>query len=103
MLHTLQRNQDTFVVVVTVSHSRFSVIACRRPAQMAELLEIIVNGESHQVVPGTTVRGLIEQLGFGDRRVAVERNRQVVPRAEHDSTALETGDQLEIVTFVGGG
>ncbi|WP_233104091.1 sulfur carrier protein ThiS [Haliangium ochraceum] len=43
------------------------------------------------------------QLGLGDRRVAVERNREVVPRAEHASTTLSDGDTLEVVGFVGGG
>jgi sulfur carrier protein len=49
------------------------------------------------------VADLIVRLGFGDRRVAVERNREVVPRARHDDTRLEAGDRLELVTFVGGG
>jgi sulfur carrier protein len=66
-------------------------------------IEIHVNGEPHLLPAGTTVRGLIVHLGLGDRRVAVERNRQVVPRAEHDSAVLEGGDRLEVVGFVGGG
>ena len=52
---------------------------------------------------GTTVAALIGELGLGDRRVAVERNREVVPRAEHATTVLAAGDRLELVTFVGGG
>ena len=52
---------------------------------------------------GTTVGALIEELGLGNRRVAVERNREVVPRAQHATTALAAGDHVEIVTFVGGG
>jgi len=70
---------------------------------MSELLEITVNGEARQVRAGTTVRTLIEELGFGERRVAVERNRQIVPRADHDSERLQAGDRVELVTFVGGG
>jgi sulfur carrier protein len=66
-------------------------------------IEIHVNGEAHRLPAGTTVRGLIQHLGLGDRRVAVERNRQVVPRAEHDSAVLGDGDRLEVVGFVGGG
>lgn len=46
---------------------------------------------------------LLGQLGFAGQRVAVERNREVVPRAEHDSTELRDGDRIELVTFVGGG
>ena len=70
---------------------------------MSESIDVVVNGEPRSVAQGTTVTGLIEELGLGDRRVAVERNRQVVPRAEHGSTVLAAGDRVELVTFVGGG
>jgi len=70
---------------------------------MSATLAIVVNGESRSVAPGQTVADLITELGFGDRRVAVERNREVVPRAQHASTLLAAGDRLELVTFVGGG
>lgn len=66
-------------------------------------IEVIINGESRTVLQGTTVAALIDELGLADRRVAVERNREVVPRAEHASTVLAAGDKLELVTFVGGG
>ena len=52
---------------------------------------------------GTTVAVLIGGLGLRDRKVAVERNREVVPRAQHATTELADGDRLEVVTFVGGG
>jgi sulfur carrier protein len=70
---------------------------------MSENIDVVVNGEARSVAQGTTVAALIGSLGLGDRRVAVERNRQVVPRAEHGSTVLAAGDRLELVTFVGGG
>ncbi|HTL33583.1 MAG TPA: sulfur carrier protein ThiS [Kofleriaceae bacterium] len=70
---------------------------------MSESFEVVVNGEPRTVTHGTTVAALIEALGFADRRVAVERNREVVPRAQHSSTELAAGDRLELVTFVGGG
>lgn len=66
-------------------------------------MQIEVNGEAKDVPEGTTVRGLLETLGLGDTLVAVERNQQVVPRARHTSEALEEGDALEVVHFVGGG
>jgi thiamine biosynthesis protein ThiS len=66
-------------------------------------LEITVNGESRQIREGTTIAGLLEDLGFGDARVAVERNRDVIPRDRHSEVELLDGDQLEVVTFVGGG
>jgi len=66
-------------------------------------MQITVNGDAQEVPAGITVRGLVENLGLTDGPVAVERNREVVPRAEHSSTELEAGDMLEIVHFVGGG
>lgn len=70
---------------------------------MSELITILVNGVSHHVAPQTTVAALLSQLGLAGRRVAVERNREVVPRAEHATAILAAGDRIEIVTFVGGG
>jgi sulfur carrier protein len=63
---------------------------------------ISVNGVKRSVPAGTTVAELVALLGIAGR-VAVERNREVVPRAEHPSAVLAEGDQLELVTFVGGG
>jgi sulfur carrier protein len=70
---------------------------------MSETIEVVINGQARNVAQGTTVAALIGDLGLGDRRVAVERNREVVPRAEHATTVLAPGDRLELVTFVGGG
>ena len=56
-----------------------------------------------QVSGGMTVRGLLEQMKLGNTLVAVERNRQVVPRARHETAVLADGDQIEVVHFVGGG
>ncbi len=62
-----------------------------------------MNGEARDVAEGTTVRALLEALSLGDTLVAVERNRMIVPKAEHATCALADGDTLEIVHFVGGG
>jgi sulfur carrier protein len=64
---------------------------------------VVVNGESRDVPGGITVRQLVELLELSEGPVAVERNGQVVPRAEHAATAVGEGDVLEIVHFVGGG
>lgn len=64
---------------------------------------LTVNGERQTVPAGLTVRGLIEHLGLSDGPVAVERNREIVPRQSHQDTALGDGDVVEIVHFVGGG
>lgn len=66
-------------------------------------MKLTVNGEVREVPEGLTVRGLVEHLGLTEGPVAVEKNREVVPRAEHASVALADGDVLEIVHFVGGG
>lgn len=66
-------------------------------------MRIEVNGEAREVAPGTTIRALLVELGLGDTLVAVERNRDIVPRAQHEHTAVEDGDRVEIVHFVGGG
>ncbi|HEU4413130.1 MAG TPA: sulfur carrier protein ThiS [Polyangiaceae bacterium] len=66
-------------------------------------MRLWVNGNETDVPEGLTVRGLIEHLGLTGGPVAVERNRAVVPRAEHAATALGEGDRVEIVHFVGGG
>lgn len=66
-------------------------------------VQIIVNGEAKDVATDLTVRGLIELLGLTDGPVAVERNREVVPRAEHATTRLAERDAIEIVHLVGGG
>jgi sulfur carrier protein len=66
-------------------------------------MRVTVNGDAREVPEATTVRGLIELLDLTDGPVAVERNGDVVPRAEHPEARLADGDVLEIVHFVGGG
>jgi len=65
-------------------------------------MKITVNGNATEIPEGLTVTALIAHLGL-QGPVAVERNRDVVPRAEHAATTLSEGDQIEIVHFVGGG
>ncbi len=67
------------------------------------MLNITLNGEPRQLVSELSVAGLIEQLGYAGKRVAVERNGEIVPKSQHAETALATGDRLEIVVAVGGG
>jgi sulfur carrier protein len=67
------------------------------------MLEIKINGENRQFTEALSVTGLIAQLGYTGKRIAVERNGEIVPKSQHASTALLSGDQLEIVVAVGGG
>ncbi len=66
-------------------------------------MKIFVNSEERDVNRGTTLLTLLEQLGIGCARVAVERNREIVPPADYGRTELAEGDRLEVVSFVGGG
>jgi sulfur carrier protein len=66
-------------------------------------MELTVNGEARTFPDGLTVRGLVEALALTDGPVAVERNREVVPRALHVETVLSDRDVIEIVHLVGGG
>jgi sulfur carrier protein len=74
-----------------------------RIPKLRGMLDVVVNGEPQAIQAGTTVAQLLEGLQLKPRFVAVERNRNLIPRAEHAACVLETGDRLEIVTLVGGG
>lgn len=66
-------------------------------------LSITINGEPRRIAAGLSVAGLVSELGLNPKKVAVERNLEIVPRSTHAEVLLADGDQLEIVHFVGGG
>jgi thiamine biosynthesis protein ThiS len=66
-------------------------------------MKITVNDRPHEVVAGTTLAELLDEMGLQPKLVAVEVNLQVVPRQQHGQCTLQEGDRLEIVTLVGGG
>ncbi len=66
-------------------------------------MQILLNGEPRELPPDLTLAALVEQLGLGDRRIAVEVNDELVPRSEHPAHALREGDRVEIVQAIGGG
>ena len=66
-------------------------------------MNLTVNGDPRTVPDDCTVQDLVQMLGLSHGPVAVERNREVVPRAEHAVVALAEGDVVEVVHFVGGG
>jgi len=70
---------------------------------MSTSIDVVINGHPRTLAEGSTVAQLIALLGLSGKPVAVERNREVVPRAQHPTTVLADGDRLEVVTFVGGG
>ena len=68
------------------------------------MLCVEINGESRRVSPGTTLSALLEELGLAlSSGIAVEVNREIIPRSAHEATVLQADDRVEIVTFVGGG
>jgi len=66
-------------------------------------LEILVNGQPHEVPEAITIAELLARFGLAEKYVAVEVNRDVIPRARHGEYRIQAGDCLEIVTLVGGG
>ncbi len=66
-------------------------------------MQIEFNGQPREIADGTTVAALVAELQLDPRTLAVERNRELVPRAEHASALLAAGDRVEVVTLVGGG
>jgi thiamine biosynthesis protein ThiS len=70
---------------------------------LTTLVTITLNGEAFDVVGPLTIAELLAQLGIDARRVAVEHNLTVLKRAAFDATAIQQGDAIEIVNFVGGG
>lgn len=66
-------------------------------------MTITVNGESVEISEGVTVSGLVNHLGMRIDRVAIERNLDILPRAQWDGTPVHAGDRFEIVQLVGGG
>lgn len=66
-------------------------------------MNIQVNGETREIPDNSTAQDLIEQLGLTGRRLAMELNREIVPRSSYASTPLNNGDEIEIVHAIGGG
>lgn len=66
-------------------------------------IAVVVNGARQRLEAGATVADLLARLQVAGRRVAVERNGQIVPKSMHGHTRLADGDRLEVVVAVGGG
>ena len=75
----------------------------RRDDIVGRTVTVMVNDEQRALPDGATVADLVATLGLGARRIAVEVNRAVVPRAAYPSTTLREGDAVEVIHFVGGG
>ncbi|MFH2134889.1 MAG: sulfur carrier protein ThiS [Pseudomonadota bacterium] len=67
------------------------------------MITISINGASRHLANASNIASLIEEMGLTGKRIALERNGEIVPRSQFTSQQLEDGDTLEIVAAVGGG
>jgi sulfur carrier protein len=67
------------------------------------MIEVIVNGAAHRLERPLDISALLQKLELAGKKIAVERNGEIVPRSAHAGTLLADGDKLEIVVAVGGG
>ncbi len=67
------------------------------------MIRLTVNGENIQLFSANNLEQLLETLNLKEKRIAVEVNREIIPRSEHGVTRLREGDRVEIVRAVGGG
>lgn len=66
-------------------------------------MNIVLNGQAKALTGSISISALIDELGFTGKRIAIERNGEIVPKSTYSSVQLEAGDRLEIVVAVGGG
>lgn len=89
---------------LTFHDSRFKLASDRTIAgRYTSCMQIFLNGQAHQCAMAITIAGLLAATGHGERRVAVEVNREIVPRSLHSQHTLHEGDRVEIVQAIGGG
>jgi sulfur carrier protein len=67
------------------------------------VIELLINGEPRTFPAPLTLAQLVESLDLTGKRIAIEKNGEIVPRSQHADTPLSSGDRLEIVVAVGGG
>jgi len=67
------------------------------------VIELVINGEPRSFPAPLTLNELVQSLDLAGKRIAIEKNGEIVPRSQHADTRLASGDRLEIVVAVGGG
>ncbi len=67
------------------------------------MLDIVFNGQPTSVALGSTIQQLLSENNIAEQFCAVERNEEIVARTQFSSVQIQSGDQIEVVTFVGGG
>lgn len=66
-------------------------------------MQIVLNGKIQQLRDNSSVQTMLEEMSLQDKRIAVEVNQEIIPRAKHDQHRLVDGDRIEIIHAVGGG
>ena len=74
-----------------------------RPKRHKQAMRLVINGEAREFDAARDLAGLVTGLGLDPRKVAIERNLEIVPRSLYAATTLSDGDRIEIVHFIGGG
>lgn len=67
------------------------------------MIEIILNGQPHQLNESISISNLLSQLELQNKRLAVELNNELIPKGQHATHYIKAGDKLEIVHAIGGG
>ena len=75
----------------------------RRPKEFCRNMQVQINGEARNFDGPLTVESVLQRLGFDPRKIAVERNLEIVPKGSYGGTPVTDGDKLEIIHFIGGG
>jgi len=83
--------------------NRYLLLRESEAAWEDQQMQVVINGENRNFEAPLTLAALVQVLGMKTDRVAVELNRDIVPRDQWDRTQIADGDRLEIVHFVGGG
>jgi sulfur carrier protein len=91
---------ETATMEAVLPHPQGSLLFMSTPN---ESIQLTLNGEPYAMATGLTAADLVEQLGLGGRRIAVEINEQIVPKSQLAATPLAAGDQIEVVHAIGGG
>jgi len=86
-----------------LNYTRMLALYLNENGSYPEVIALTINGQSKSFPGPLNVARLIESLELGGKRIALERNGEIVPRSQFDQVALADGDALEIVVAVGGG
>jgi sulfur carrier protein len=100
---TIRRPPSLLTPICQTTNSKAAELAANRCRIIRLVIQVIVNGATRRFDAPLDVAGLLEQLAMAGKKVAVERNGEIVPKSAHAATLLADGDELEIVVAVGGG